>query len=183
MPGFLSSGQANANSGGSPAVSDDTIGLPTDGSYADGSVSINSTDTIADAVDALNEYILSLNASASPSTIDITCDSGIVIGDLVYVNASGVGQKAIATSSATARVVGFVVAKPASTTARVSTFGVANISGVSIGTKYYLSETVAGGLQSAIPTTSGYVMLYVGTGLSSSTVLFDTKSHLPITRS
>lgn len=49
-----------------------TLGLPTDGSYEDGAVTINPSGTIADAIDDLNEYLISTSILVLASHLGTT---------------------------------------------------------------------------------------------------------------
>src|SRR5690349_7549003 len=65
---------------------------------------------------------------SSPTTGDnsisgITCDSTVAVGDVVYVNGSGVAIKAIASGVSTSNVVGIVTDKASATSCTLQTCG------------------------------------------------------------
>jgi len=107
------------------------------------------------------------NSTVAPT---LTCDSGVAIRDAVYLDGSGVIQKADATSISTAPAVGVVISKPTSVSCRVVANGlVAGFSGLTIG-ELYLSET-AGELTSTAPTASATIFQSMGRAISTSVVL------------
>jgi hypothetical protein len=83
---------------------------------------------------------------------------GFSVGDVVYVNASGTWATAISTAIGTAAD-GIVVEVPNANSAVVALAGLVRWAahGLTVGSLYYLSETVAGALTTTVPTTSGDV--------------------------
>ena len=73
------------------------IGLPTDGSFGDGAVSITESDTIADAVDTINEFLIgccSVTLASHVGTTDgntngILVDPPFTLGRVASPNSSG----------------------------------------------------------------------------------------------
>lgn len=78
--------------------------------------------------------------------------TGCAVGDVVYVSGAGAVSKAQANASATVKAVGIVKADGEVATAGV----VSGLSGLTAGTRYFLSEATAGALTSTVPST-GYV--------------------------
>ena len=82
---------------------------------------------------------------------------GFVVGEHLYRNA-GSYAKARADASATAEAVGIVSAVLDANTFTLSTGGlITGLSGLTDGTVYFLSTTVAGGVQTAQPNTPGHI--------------------------
>lgn len=96
---------------------------------------------------------------------------GFVVGDVLYMNGSTY-TKAIATSAATAEVVGVVSRVLDTSTFEVTLSGeVSGLSGLTVGEVYFLSDSVAGGITATEPSTIGYVSLPLGVA-SSTTSLY-----------
>lgn len=82
---------------------------------------------------------------------------GFAVGDAVYLN-SGTYTKAIATSAAAAEVVGIVTAVAGVNDFTLTTSGkVVGLTGLTAGSVYWLSDSVAGALTTVAPTTVGYI--------------------------
>lgn len=89
-------------------------------------------------------------AAALPSGA-YTCLSGDAVGDWMYISASNTAAKADADDTAKQPVIGVIVSKPTTTSCLVQgSIEIAGLSGLTAGTKYYLSAT-AGGLTSSAP--------------------------------
>lgn len=83
---------------------------------------------------------------------------GFAVGDVVYLN-STTYTKAIATSTAAAEAVGIVSAVADADNFSLLMEGyITGLSGLTAGTVYYLSDSVAGALTATAPTTVGYVV-------------------------
>lgn len=78
--------------------------------------------------------------------------TGTSVGDVVYVSGANTVAKAQANASATVKAVGIVIANGQVATAGV----VSGLTGLTAGTRYFLSEATAGALTSTVPST-GYV--------------------------
>lgn len=96
---------------------------------------------------------------------DQACDSSVAVGDWVYIDASFIAQKAIATSEATSNVIGVVEAKTSSTLCDIRVVGItgAIFSSLDPTAIYFLSSSSAG-LMTTVPPSSGtgYVIVYLG---------------------
>lgn len=101
-------------------------------------------------------------ATGDNIVFNLTCDSSVAVGDVVYVNGTTLFP-AIATSYQTSLVVGIVTSKTGSSTCDIATTGPTNaLSGLDTSKKYFLSETTAGALQTTPPTLSGSYVIQVG---------------------
>jgi hypothetical protein len=116
-------------------------------------------------------------ADAPTSTALLTCDSGVAVRDVVYLDGSGVAQKADASSISTAPAVGLVLDKPTSTSCNVMAYGLmTGFSGLTIG-QLYMSET-AGSVTSTAPAGAGRVFQPVGRAVSATVVLVQIGTHV-----
>jgi hypothetical protein len=110
-------------------------------------------------------------ASSSQSTIDSTNfvadTSGVSARDAVYVSSAGKVSPADASAESTARTLGFAVgAAVLDAAVSVQMDGVmSGFTGLTAGSRYYLSET-AGAITTSVPTTSGAVVQQVGYAVS-----------------
>ena len=101
-------------------------------------------------------------ASGDNTVSNLSCDSSVAVGDVVYVNGSTV-EKASALNYQQSLAVGIVVNKPGATTCDIATTGPVNVlSGLDTSKKYFLSETTPGALQTTPPTTSGAYVVQIG---------------------
>lgn len=105
----------------------------------------------------------------------VSCNSNVYIGSAVYMNASGVAQLALANDVATSNIIGICEHKATAgaTLCDIRVLGVTKniFSGLDVTKNYYLSDTVAGGIQTSPPTTSGHIMLKIGQPYSSTELL------------
>lgn len=116
-------------------------------------------------------------ANAPSSTALLTCDSGVAVRDVVYLDGSGVAQKADASSISTAPAVGLVLDKPTSTSCNVMTYGLmTGFTGLTVG-QLYMSET-AGAVTSTAPAGAGRVFQPVGRAVSTTVVLVQIGTHV-----
>ncbi len=95
------------------------------------------------------------------TAIRVNAPVSSVVGDAVYIDASGVAQLSRANSATTARVDGFVEEKITTTNARVVLSGRATVSSLTVGTDYYLSATLFGKITSTAPTAPNF-QVFVG---------------------
>lgn len=105
-----------------------------------------------------------------------TAGEALSAGDLVYVDSSSTVRKAIATSPATVAI-GFVTAAYAAAAAVtiVEDGVITGLSGLTPGSRYFLSHTAAGGvyLAAGLSTTTGHVAQVIGTAVSATELSFD----------
>lgn len=144
----------------------------------------SSGDTIS-VKEVIDTLLLGLGADGFPSTATIECDLGLVIGQVVYIDSFGVLQAALADDISTGRVIGVLWDQDDSfgTPCGIKAIGpVAAYTGLSVGTDYFLSDTVPGGLTSTPPTGTGHVVQKIGTAIDSDT-LFVNVNTAPTIRS
>jgi hypothetical protein len=144
------------------------------------------TDSTGDTT-SVKEAILDLQAvfgaTGFPSVAQTPCDLSLTIGQFVYVDALGILRPAKADDISTAKVIGVITGTDSSfgSPCDVKATGpVTAYVGLVPGDRYFLSQTVLGGIQSTVPTTSGHVIKFVGTALSSTTLFIDTSQPLTI---
>lgn len=126
--------------------------------YTNTTSGLTATDVQA-AIDEVEGRIDTLESiSSTGSEISVAQAShGLAVGDLIYNNA-GTYTKAIATSAAAAEVIGIVSENTDTNNFKMIVAGeISGLSGLTNGTMYYLSTTVAGATQTAAPTTTGQV--------------------------
>jgi hypothetical protein len=99
----------------------------------------------------------------------------LAAGDLVYVTATGTVAKADASASnASKTAVGFVLtAVTNGNPATVYLEGINDsLSGLTVGSRYFLSGTTAGGITATAPSTAGHVVQLVGVAVSANSLVF-----------
>lgn len=103
---------------------------------------------------------------------DLACDTAVNVGDLVYLAADSLLKSAIATSITTSQVVGICDAKtsPGACNLRISGLSGAYLTGLIPGSKYFLSESVLGGLSPTAATSLGAVVVEIGVARTSDTL-------------
>lgn len=101
------------------------------------------------------------NANAVLKNID--CDATVYVGAVVRMD-SAVAYNAQADVFANSNAIGVVISKSSSTKCDIRLFGYTEdiFTGLDETKTYYLSDTVAGGIQTNVPTGSGTVILEVG---------------------
>lgn len=121
-----------------------------------------------------NVTVTVTNVEAGIVLNDIDCASDVYLGAAVYIDNSDIAQNAIASSVLTSNVLGFVEAKSSSVKCdvRVSGKTLANFSALDVTKDYYLSDSVAGGVQTNVPTASGHVKLRLGQPVSSDRMVY-----------
>lgn len=111
-----------------------------------------------------------LGAAPSTTLSNVACDASVYVGSAVRFS-SGILINAIATTKDNAQVIGVVESKPTSTEANIRLLGVTIpvFTGLDTTKDYYLSDIVAGGVTTSIPTTSGHVVACLGKPASETT--------------
>lgn len=118
-----------------------------------------SSSPIQSAIDPADYSAVALGDN---TVTNLTCDSSVSVGDVVYVNGSTL-EKASALTYQPSLAVGIVIAKSGATTCDIVTSGPTNaLSGLDTSKKYFLSETTPGALQTTPPTTSGAYVVQIG---------------------
>lgn len=114
------------------------------------------------------------NAEAGIVIPDIACDASVYIGSAVYIDNSNIAQNALADNILTSNVLGFVESKSSTVLCdvRVSGRTLENFTGLDVTKDYYLSDTVAGGIQTSVPTTSGHVKIRLGQPITDQRFVF-----------
>lgn len=105
---------------------------------------------------------------------NVDCDSGVNVGDWVYIDSSGIAQKAIATGLIPSNVIGIVEIKQSSVKAQVRFSGLTELIFVGLNptSEYFLSDSVAGTMTVDIPILgSGNYIVHLGKPLSSTVFL------------
>lgn len=107
----------------------------------------------------------------APDVLVAESGENLSAGDYVYVGADGKVYKADASNS-TKGAIGFVLAATtAPADANVYFEGTNNqLSTLTIGSRYYLSETAAGGVTATAPSGTGEIVQYLGTAITATTI-------------
>lgn len=102
-------------------------------------------------------------------------------GNLVYISAAGTVFKADANAVDKAAI-GFVLASSASGASATVYFEgtITGLTGLTAGTRYFLSDTATGGTTTTIPTNPGDIVQLVGTAISATELSFEPQP--PIVR-
>lgn len=112
------------------------------------------------------DYSSSVTAEGDNVVSNLTCNSAIIVGDVVYVNGTSV-EKASALTYQSSLAVGIVTNKSGATTCDITTTGPINVlSGLNTSKKYFISETTPGTLQTTPPTLSGAYVIQIGKPIS-----------------
>ena len=122
-----------------------------------------------------------LNQFASNIIIeDVECETSVFVGAAVVTNNSGVARNAIADSLANSNVLGFVESKSAADRCVIRVTGLtgAVFSGLDTTKTYFLSDTVAGAIQTTAPTTTGHIKLKLGQPFSSDRLVIEKGERL-----
>lgn len=135
--------------------------------------------SVEEAITNVEADVTALEAAVEPAIADNACDPSVNIGDFVYVDAAAVLQPALADDISTSKVLGVIIDDGPPCVIK-ATGGYTGFTGLIPGDRYFLSETVPGGIQNTVPTTSGHVIKLVGTALSSTTLFIDTSQPLTI---
>ena len=133
------------------------MALTSDQQWALGTAAKNGADG-----DTAREAAVKYNAHTHQTesvTINVAqATHGFVVGDVLYVTGGDTYAKANANAVATAEVVGLVVAVPTTGTFTLLISGkITGLSGLTAGTLYFLSSSVAGESTATEPATAGHV--------------------------
>jgi hypothetical protein len=105
-----------------------------------------------------------------------TCGVSVQIGEIVYINASGVLMRAKADSKTTMPGIGIVTEKPASTTCKIALFKRVSTVGGTNREKLFVSADNAGQITNTPPSAVGQVWQCVGFGLGTTERLIQIDS-------
>jgi len=112
-----------------------------------------------------------VSSSSSSVGVFFNCSMAENIGDAVYISGDDNVRQARSDSSLTMPVVGVIFDKPSATTCWVTSAGqVDGYAGLVAGTRYYLSDTVAGALTDTPGNVPGDIIQKVGIGKSGSSL-------------
>lgn len=134
---------------------------------------------IADAAGKLDVTFLPTGVGAD--SVTLTTGEAVSAGDMVYISAAGLVFKADASAAAKAAM-GFVIAGFLISTSATVYFDESNtgVTGLTVGSKYYLSGSTPGAVTTTAPTTSGYIVQEIGFATATTSLHVNLQS--PITR-
>jgi hypothetical protein len=132
-----------------------------------------------------------INTTANPAFLSLdgadvvagtfSCAGTVSVGDVVYISANDTVDKALATfASGKYKAVGVVSSKPTATTCKVASVGEVPIAGLTAGSIYYLSTTVAGAVTSTASSTSGDVVKNIGVAKDANTLVVQVTTDYTI---
>ena len=110
---------------------------------------------------------------------DIICTLTEAVGDVVYYSNSNTVAQADASNLSTSKVIGFIESKQSDTLCTVRIGGFITSSGLTVGSRYFLSTT-PGQMSVTPPTNSGNVVVKVGTAKSTDSFHVEVASDLVI---
>jgi len=145
--------------------------------------SVDSSGNSISVKEAIEDLQTDAVTTEHPSLLEAMVDIGTVTGQFVYFDI-GTGEltAALADDVSTSDVIGVVIEIDSVGTPAIikATGGFPGYFGLTPGFSYYLSETVPGGLQITIPTTTGHVIKRVGVAINDTTLMIDTTQRLII---
>lgn len=121
----------------------------------------------------LVEVDLTTLGTANVVLTDVTCYSSVYVNAVLILNSSGVALNALADSESNSNMIGICESKSSNTLCDIRVLGTtgAIFSSLDPTKEYFLSDSVAGGISTSIPTTSGHVVLKIGQPFTSSRML------------
>ena len=111
---------------------------------------------------------------ANAVLIDIDCDASVFVGAAVRMSVGGVAENAIADSITNSNVIGIVESKSSATKCniRIAGYSLPVFAGLDVTKEYFLSDTIAGGIQTSAPTLSGHIKVKLGQPFSATEFLY-----------
>lgn len=105
---------------------------------------------------------------------NVDCLTDVYVGSFVYINSSEIAVNALANAYSTSNVIGLVERKDGDNKCDIRISGVSSaiFSGLDSSEDYYLSDSVAGGISSTVPVTSGHIKIKLGQSFGETKFLF-----------
>lgn len=158
-----------------------STGLPTEVQAISTSAGAGDANKIVET-DASGKLTLSLMPTGiGPDTVTANAAENLSAGNLVYIGAAGTVFKADANSVDKAAI-GFVLASVTSGQPALVYFEgtITGLTGLTAGTRYFLSDTTTGGVVPAgsIPTGAGDIVQLIGTALSATSLTFEPQTPI-----
>lgn len=113
----------------------------------------------------------------------VTAGENLSAGDLVYLNSSGEAFKADANSQAK-EAIGFTLTSITAASSGTIYLGsgiITGLTGLTAGSRYFLSATTAGGISTSKPTGAADIVQQVGFALSSTELYFEPQDSVLLT--
>lgn len=106
---------------------------------------------------------------------NVNMNGNVQVGDFVYISTFGVYERAKADSIDTANIIGVITEKTSITTGHVLVNGLTPelFSGLSIGSRYFLSSENPGQITTAVPATPAGCIVAVGIAVSETQILIN----------
>lgn len=120
--------------------------------------------------------IVPLVGAADTSNVilkNVTCNSDVYVGAVVRLDSAGVAFNASADTEANSNMIGICETKSSTVLCDIRVLGTTSgiFSGLDPAKEYFLSDTIAGGISTTIPTTSGHFVLKIGQPYSATKML------------
>lgn len=108
-----------------------------------------------------------------------TAGEALSAGDFVYITATGTARKAVASAGGNPAV-GFVLAAAANAASVTVYFEGSNtaLTGLSVGSRYYLSDSAAGGVTATAVSGAGKLHQYLGRAYSATAITTEISDHI-----
>ena len=145
-------------------------------------VPISEWDTMAEVLPNMSDFmgdgssdIVDVYIDTPDSSVlrDVNCANDVFVGAFVYIDSSEIARNAIASAYGTSNVIGLVESITGTKcNIRVSGISASIFTGLNPELDYFLSDSVAGTLSAAVPTTSGHIKLKLGQSFGSTKFLF-----------
>ena len=115
------------------------------------------------------EFVAESISATNVTIPNVDCLPSVYVGAVVRMNTSGIAENALADTFDNSNMIGVVISKEATDECTIRVIGVTGtiFVGLDPTKEYYLSDTIPGGIQTTVPTTSGHVVLRIGQPFSS----------------
>lgn len=126
-----------------------------------------------DASGRLDQSLMPVGIGAD--TYNGNANGALTAGDFVYIRSDGTIARATAAAAGPFQADGFVLVASATGTPAVAYFEGRNtaLSGLTVGARYYLSDTTPGGVTSTPVSGAGKIHQYLGKAISSTSIAFE----------
>jgi hypothetical protein len=120
--------------------------------------------------------VIPFESAADTSNVilkNVACLASVYIGAVVSLDATGTAFNSLADSEANSNMVGVCEAKTTTTLCDIRVLGTTTtiFSGLDPSKEYFLSDSIAGAIQTTVPTTSGHIVLKIGQPFSATRMI------------
>jgi hypothetical protein len=116
--------------------------------------------------------VIPFESSADTSNVVLTnvaCLASVYVGAIVSLDATGTAFNSLADSETNSNMIGICESKSSTTLCDIRVLGTTTAIFTSLdpSKEYFLSDSIAGAIQTTVPTTSGHIVLKIGQPFSS----------------